>query len=106
MSAISSCVGFHLPVVTATTVAVVAAVFGTSPVHADIMQILVMLVLCMYVCVCRALVSPVVKGAENLPDPLGPRRPLLFIGTPPFMSHFTLNVRGVEQLQYSSWPIP
>ena len=40
---------------------------------------------CMYDCVrlaCRrALVSPVVKGVENLPDPLGPRRPLLFIGT-------------------------
>ena len=37
---------------------------------------------CMYVCVPvrRALVSPVVTGAENLPDPLGPRRPLLFIG--------------------------
>ena len=34
------------------------------------------------VCVCRALVSPVVKGAENLPDPLGPRRPLLFVGKP------------------------
>jgi hypothetical protein len=30
---------------------------------------------------CRALVAPVVKGVENLPDPLGPRRPLLFIGT-------------------------
>ena len=29
---------------------------------------------------CRALVAPVVKGTENLPDPLGPRRPLLFIG--------------------------
>ncbi|KAL0055979.1 hypothetical protein WJX82_006321 [Trebouxia sp. C0006] len=28
----------------------------------------------------RALVAPVVKGVENLPDPLGPRRPLLFIG--------------------------
>lgn len=29
---------------------------------------------------CRALVAPVVKGTENLPDPLGPRRPLLFVG--------------------------
>ncbi|KAL0028357.1 hypothetical protein WJX77_001655 [Trebouxia sp. C0004] len=28
----------------------------------------------------RALVAPVMKGVENLPDPLGPRRPLLFIG--------------------------
>lgn len=39
---------------------------------------------CTYVCVPvrRALVSPVVTGAENLPDPLGPRRPLLFIGKP------------------------
>lgn len=36
----------------------------------------------LYVCACvyRALVAPVVKGVENLPDPLGPRRPLLFIG--------------------------
>ena len=64
----------------ATTVIVVAAVVGT--VHADIMPVLTTLVLCIYVCVCvcRALVSPVVKGAQNLPDPLGPRRPLLFIG--------------------------
>ena len=29
---------------------------------------------------CRALVAPVVKGTEHLPDPLGPRRPILFVG--------------------------
>lgn len=79
--AISSCASYHLPDVLASTVVVIAAAFGTGPLHPDILPILAVLVLCMCACACRALVSPVVKGAENLPDPLGPRRPLLFIGT-------------------------
>ena len=29
---------------------------------------------------CRALTAPVLSGTENLPDPLAPKRPLLFVG--------------------------
>ena len=54
----------------------------------------------------RALVAPVVKGTEHLPDPLGPRRPILFVGEPLFTLLMHCQISQIDNIDAGPVHLP